>query len=178
MRVIRVDEGDPDHTWIWLTAGAALGVVAGVLIARRMKGRRASLESLLDRGRSLAQAAVRNAGPIMDAALSIKDAWDDRAGEDDEDESEDLEEGAGDAPQAEDEEIADDGLDARVLEAFANDPVLSARAVEIEEGRAGAIVLHGRVRSAREVRHAVTIARGVPGVTRVRERLTVRGPSR
>ena len=37
-----------------------------------------------------------------------------------------------------------------------------------------AIVLHGRVNTAREVAHAVTIARGVPGVAAVRQRLTVR----
>ncbi len=48
------------------------------------------------------------------------------------------------------------------------------RPVEIEERDPGVIVLHGAVRTAREVKHAVTIARGVPGVERVRTRLTVR----
>ncbi|MDH5233344.1 MAG: BON domain-containing protein [Gemmatimonadota bacterium] len=100
-----------------------------------------------------------------------EDDVDDDEDDDDEDEDDDLD----------DEEIddsADDAdapaLDARVLEAFTNDPVLADQDVEIEQVPGDAIVLHGEVRRAREVAHAVTIARGVPGVAAVRQRLTVR----
>ena len=61
-----------------------------------------------------------------------------------------------------------------MLEAFSNDPVLAERSVEIEEAANDEIVLHGRVHTAREVAHAVTIARGVPGVAAVRQLLSVR----
>jgi osmotically-inducible protein OsmY len=55
-----------------------------------------------------------------------------------------------------------------------NDPVLAERAVEIDADGRGNVFLHGRVRTSREVAHAVTIAGGVPGVTSVRQRLRVR----
>jgi osmotically-inducible protein OsmY len=61
-----------------------------------------------------------------------------------------------------------------VLEAFINDPILAERALEIEADDDGDVLLHGSVRNPREVAHAVTLARGVPGVTRVRQRLSVR----
>lgn len=152
MRTVRVDEPDSGHTWLWLTAGAALGIVAGVLLA--------------DRGKQLAATAKRTWGPILDTARSIKEAWDE-PDEDEDDMDDDLE-------YDELEEEVDDALDARVLEAFINDPILTERSVEIEERDSGVIVLHGRMLSAHEVKHASTIARGVPGVDRVRSRLTVR----
>lgn len=169
MRPIRLEESDSDHTWLWLAGGAALGLVAGLLIADRMKGRTRGLRGLVGRGRTLATTALRTVGPLLETARSIKAAWDDPTEEEDE---------PADASEAErtddDADDAEDGLDARVLAAFENDPVLSARAVEIDEPRPGVIVLRGRVRSAREVRLAVTLTHGIPGVTRVRERLTVR----
>jgi hypothetical protein len=93
------------------------------------------------------------------------DEDDDLDAEDPEDELEDEDDEADDAPPA---------VDERVLEAFCNDPVLAEREIEIEETEPGAILLHGDVHTAREVAHAVTIARGVPGVTGVRQRLRVR----
>jgi osmotically-inducible protein OsmY len=169
MRPVRLEEPDSDHTWLWLAGGAALGLVAGLLIADRMKGRTRGIRGLVGRGRDLASTAMRTVGPLLETARSIKAAWDDPTEEEDE---------PTEAPEAElleaDEDDAEDGLDARVLEAFENDPILAGRAVEIDEPRPGVIVLRGRVRSAREIRLAVTLAHGVPGVSRVRERLTVR----
>ena len=60
-------------------------------------------------------------------------------------------------------------------------PVLEA-AVRLEGvetcefGPQASLGLRGHVRTAPEVKHAVTMARGVPGVTRVRERLSVVRP--
>lgn len=175
MRPVRVEEPDSDHHWLWLAGGAALGLVAGLLIADRVRGAKGGFRGLVGRGRTLAATAWEAVGPLIESARSIKESWDEDGG------SEELEAEEGEYEEVEEEEEEeepdereDDALDARVLEAFVNDPILAARAVEIDEPRPGVILLRGRVRSAREVRHAITLARGVPGVARVRERLTVR----
>lgn len=66
-------------------------------------------------------------------------------------------------------------LEARVLEVFRNDPVLSVRPIDIGALRAGTIELTGWVRSPQEAAHALTLARGVPDVASVIDRLSVRG---
>lgn len=186
MRTIRIDPPRRDHPWLWLATGAVLGVAVGVLVADRRNGRRSSLRGLVGRGRRFATTAMRQWGPLLETVGSIRGLWD--APDADEDEAWAEEEGIeeptaaaepddDEAEEEEDEDEAPDdegALDARVLEAFSNDPVLARRAVEIDSPREGVIVLYGRVRSDREVKHAVTLARGVPGVVRVRERLTVR----
>lgn len=65
-------------------------------------------------------------------------------------------------------------LEERVLEAYHNDPVLSERAIDIGAIDEGIIELTGWVYAADESQHAVTVARGVPGVTTVVNRLAVR----
>lgn len=204
MRTIRVEEKQSSHIWLWLAVGAAAGLTVGILVAERRSGRKTSFRKIVGRGRGLASGLIDNIGPILETAMSLKDAWsgpvaededeeieeeldeddleDDLDDEDDEDE-EDEENDEGDEDEEDDEEEDDEAeedeepelgsLDARVLEAFSNDPVLADRAVEIEDVGSGDIVLHGRVRNPREVKHAVTMARGVPGVTRVREKLKV-----
>lgn len=67
-------------------------------------------------------------------------------------------------------------LEMRVLDVFENDPVLRERAIDISASANGVITLAGWVRRHPEVAHAVTLARGTPGVAAVREQLTVRGP--
>jgi hypothetical protein len=85
----------------------------------------------------------------------------------DEDEFEDVEEdeveGAG----------YDETLEERVLEAFRNDPVLCERAIDIGSLNDGVIELAGWVEGEDESRHAVTIARGVPGVDTVVNRIAI-----
>ena len=161
------------------------------------------MRALVARGRGMASKLADHIGPLMETARELKDAWDGDADEDeenaraeledderdDEDLDDDLDEDLDDedddddddddeVDEDEDEAIAraHDALDARVLEAFSHDPILAERAVEIEDVGDGVILLRGRVRSAREVKHALTMARGVPGVTRVREKLTVPRP--
>lgn len=100
---------------------------------------------------------------------------------DDDDDDEDEDEDDDDAEDELIDELDEDELDdapeigVRVLEAFSHDPILAERAIEIEADDDGAILLHGTVHASREVSHAVTLARGVPGVTRVKQRLSVRG---
>jgi hypothetical protein len=208
MRVIKVDEDSSNERWIlWMVAGAALGVTAGVLAAEKFSGRTPSAKGLLRRARSLVQSARDQWGPMLALALELKEAFGSgpsRGGRYDEDEDADEFEDGFEAEYADaveddleagldvdlDEDIEDDldedeyeaALDSveeplvgrRVLEAFENDPVLSRRDVEIDaDDEAGTVTLHGTVRGAKEVAHAVTLARGVPGVTKVRQRLRV-----
>ena len=196
MRTVRLEEDSNDHTLIWVLAGTALGVVAGILVAERASGRKVTLRGIVERGRRLAALAMSRGEDIADAATQLREAW--GAGGEPEDELADEWDdepgasGEGEGPEDEyemEEELAQESeddsgdeagdgtggeaLDERVLEAFSNDPILALRAVEIESD-GGAILLHGRVHTAREVQHAVTIARGVPGVVEVRQRLRVR----
>jgi hypothetical protein len=69
-------------------------------------------------------------------------------------------------------------IERRVLEAFRNDPVLAERAIDIGEDQPGVIALTGWVREEREIKHAATIAGGIPGVERVESELAVRPPRR
>ncbi|MEP6767012.1 MAG: BON domain-containing protein [Gemmatimonadaceae bacterium] len=76
-------------------------------------------------------------------------------------------------------EIPDDTtLEERVLEAFHNDPVLAERAIDIGAIGTGVIELTGWVQSSWEIGHAVTLARGVPDVSTVVDRLSVRDGER
>lgn len=205
MRVIEVEEesGDGRKLALWIVGGAVVGVAAGVLIAERYSGRRASPRSLWRRVRSLARTAAAQWGPMVDLAFELRDVWvearseergeeeeyegegleddfDEDLDEDLDDEDLDSDEWEGEEEEDEDEgegegedEVAEE-IASRVVEAFVNDPVLADRDIEIEPGDEGTVILHGRVRAAKEVAHAVTIARGVPGVTGVRQRLEVR----
>lgn len=65
-------------------------------------------------------------------------------------------------------------LEERVLEAFRNDPTLSERAIDIGAVEDGIIELTGWVNADEESHQAVVVARGVPGVETVVNRLTVR----
>lgn len=72
--------------------------------------------------------------------------------------------------------VDDDGvplLEERVLEAFNNDPILAERAIDIGGMGSGTIELAGWVDSDDEAEHAMTIAKGVPGVETVVNRLLV-----
>lgn len=81
---------------------------------------------------------------------------------------------ASDALDETDELALGRDLEARVLEVFRNDPILSVRAIDLCADGEGAIELTGWVHATSEVKHAVTLARGVPDVVRVVERLAVR----
>lgn len=89
--------------------------------------------------------------------------------------SEELDEGVGEDLEDDfDDDAADEydvTLEERVLEAFRNDPILSTRAVDIGSLRTGVIELAGVVETSQEAQHALTIARGVPGVESVVNRI-------
>lgn len=71
------------------------------------------------------------------------------------------------------EESESNGLEEHVLEAFRNDPILTERAIDIGGIGESTIELAGWVNTEEEAEHAVTIARGVPGVETVVNRIAV-----
>lgn len=186
MRVIKVEDDSRNERWIlWMVAGAAIGVTAGMLAAEKFSGRNPSAKGLLRRARSLVQSTRDQWGPMLALAMELRDAFGSPSSpgersdvearethlEDDLDEDFDDElDEYGDALDSVEEPL----IGRRVLEAFENDPVLAERDVEIDaDDEAGTVTLYGSVRAPKEVAHAVTLARGVPGVTKVRQRLEV-----
>ena len=141
---------------LYVIIGALAGLAAGVLVAQRFGGIGAISSRVRER--------VRRGGTALEETLGagFREYEDgDQYGEPyDDDLSDEL------SPEEE--------LEERVLEAFRNDPVLSERAVDIGAIGEGIIELTGWVHGHEEVTHAVTVARGVPDVATVVNRLTVR----
>jgi hypothetical protein len=99
-------------------------------------------------------------------------------GEDDEaefgdDEAEEEDDDLANADGEDEFASADPELEDRVLEVFVNDPVLAECPVDIGAIRAGTIELTGGVQTREEYEHATTLARGVPGVDTVVNRLDI-----
>jgi hypothetical protein len=152
------DEESSSRSALYIAIGAAAGFAAGVLMAERFGG----FKGLTDR---------------------IKDSFGGGSGEEDEFDYEGLDEDEFDPDIDLDDEKLEpskaslngvEELEERVLEAFRNDPILSERAVDIGAVEDGIIELTGWVNSEDEAHQAVVIARGVPGVQTVVNRLTIR----
>jgi hypothetical protein len=150
----RDDESSSTTTIIGVFAGAVAGFAVGMLVAQRVGGF-SGLTSKLRRPRG-ATAGVRD-GALHGAHGVAEDEDEFEDVEDDELESEDY----------------DESLEEHVLEAFRNDPILSERAIDIGSLNDGVIELAGWVEDDDESEHAVTIARGVPGVTTVVNRIAI-----
>ena len=149
----RDDESSSTNTIIGVFAGAVAGFAVGMLVAQRVGGFSGLTSKLRRRG---------NAAGTRDDALHGAHGV-----AEDEDEFEDVEE-----DELESEEF-DESLEEHVLEAFRNDPILSERAIDIGSLNDGVIELAGWVEDDGESEHAVTIARGVPGVTTVVNRIAI-----
>src|SRR6266480_2721193 len=149
------EEESPSRTAIFVAIGAAAGFAAGVLMAERFGG----FKGLTDR--------------IKDTVGGGTD------GEEDFD-YEGLEEDEFDPDFDEEVETTKgtlngtEELEERVLEAFRNDPTLSERAIDIGAVEDGIVELTGWVNSEEEAHQAVVVARGVPGVETVVNRLVIR----
>src|SRR4051812_20759526 len=130
--------------------GAVAGFAAGMLVAQRFGG----LSGLADR--------VRRRRTDEDEAEASAPAVADDFSEYDEEYDE-----------LEDEGVPNEGLEERVLEAFRNDPILSERAIDIGGIGEETIELAGWVNTEEEAEHAVVLARGVPGVETVVNRIAV-----
>jgi hypothetical protein len=143
---IRVNDDDEStpNGLLLLAVGAIAGIAAGVYLSQRFGG---------------------VAGVTSRLKARFAGATKHPEGEDDEGD-EDLE----DEPF----ESANEELEERVLSAFTNDPTLRERAVDIGAVAENTIELTGHVFTEREADHAAVIARGVPGVEAVVNRLSVR----
>jgi hypothetical protein len=146
----RDEEPSSAGTVLGVLVGAVAGFAVGMLVAQRVGG----FSGLTSKLRRRASAPTADAGAEQFAAGGG-------------DEFEDIEE-----DQLESEDY-DEGLEERVLEAFRNDPILAERAVDIGSIGDGVIELAGWVEDDAESQHAVTIARGVPGVDTVVNRIAI-----
>jgi hypothetical protein len=159
----RDDESSTGTTVASVLFGAIAGFAVGMYVAQRVGGFRGLTEKFR-RGR-----AVEGSGTQYEIPADEFDELED---------AEDADEGVT-ASSAEDEDfngMDDDGvplLEERVLEAFNNDPILAERAIDIGSMGDGIIELAGWVDNDDEAEHAMTIARGVPGVQTVVNRLMV-----
>lgn len=145
----RDDDSSSTSTVLGIVAGAVAGFAVGMLVAQRVGGFSGLRSKLRRRGATgTHEEAIR--GHYAEA-----DDFDDI-------EEDELE-----------TEAYDSGLEDRVLEAFRNDPILSERAIDIGSISDGVIELAGWVENDEESRHAVTIARGVPGVDTVVNRIAL-----
>ena len=140
----RDEESSSTGTILGVLAGAVGGFALGMYVAQRVGGLE-GLKSKLQRSRN-AVGGMSTAGRDLTPEF---DEFDDI--EEDDLEGDDL----------------DQGLEERVLEAYRNDPILCERAVDIGAIGEGIIELAGWVDTEDEAEHAVTIARGVPGVDTV-----------
>ncbi|MEX2180270.1 MAG: BON domain-containing protein [Gemmatimonadaceae bacterium] len=151
--------------------GAVAGFAVGMYVAQRMGG----LTGLTARLRG--QPADDGVAPafefsgdeydeIEEDASAGADAVDTADDDVDDDLDDDLDE----------DDDPDDGvpqIEERVLEAFNHDPILAERAIDIGGIGGGVIELAGWVQSDEEAEHAITIARGVPDVDTVVNRLMI-----
>lgn len=157
IRYRHAEDESSSHGVLFLAVGAIAGLAAGVFIAQRFGG----VAGLTGKLRERLAGADGAGGPMGGGEVY-----------DEEDELEDDDyDDDGDAAAA----GMDDELEERVLEAYRNDPVLASRAVDIGAIGAGIIELTGWVHTDSESAHAVTLARGVPGVDTVVNRIVVRG---
>ena len=171
----RDDEPSSTATIIGVVAAAVGGFALGMYVAQRVGGF-GGLTSRFKRR--------KGSGPVeVPSPLDAAEAAGGEFGDDFEDDFDDIEDDnlEGDDPDddLDDDEFegseADQGLEERVLEAFRNDPILAERAVDIGSLGNGNIELAGWVETEAEAEHAVTIARGVPGVDTVVTRLATAG---
>jgi hypothetical protein len=150
----RDEESSSTGTIIGVLAGAVAGFAVGMLVAQKFGGV-SGLKSKLSRRGAAGAANPETIRAGYHAADEAEDDFDDF-------EADDFESGA-----------YDEGLEERVLEAFRNDPVLAERAIDIGSISDGVIELAGWVEDEDEAQHAVTIARGVPGVDTVVNRIAL-----
>jgi hypothetical protein len=148
----REEDSSSTGTILGVLAGAVAGFAVGMIVAQRVGGFSGLKSKIARRGEQM-----------RDSAQSFRD----RYAAADEDEFEEYEEDELESPDY------DESLEERVLEAFRNDPVLSERAIDIGSISEAVIELAGWVEDEDEAQHAVTIARGVPGVDTVVNRIAI-----
>jgi hypothetical protein len=157
------DEESTATSALYVALGALAGFAAGVVVAQQYGGISGITSKLRDRiGK--ARNGVEEAEGDEDQLHAQGHGY-----EDDDDFEEGFDDEEGDVPLDATEE-----LEERVLEAFRNDPILSERAIDIGAIDEGIVELTGWVNADDESQQAVVVARGVPGVETVVNRLAIR----
>ena len=82
---------------------------------------------------------------------------------------------AGQAQQSPGTLMNDSAITAKIKAAQAADSTVRATSINVEPDNAGAVTLSGRARSQAEIDRAVELAKGVQGVTRVTNNMTLAG---
>jgi hypothetical protein len=154
------DEESSSRSALYIAIGAAAGFAAGVLMAERFGGFKGLTDRIKD---TFGAGGAGEEEEDFDYEGLDEDEFDPDFDEDDED----LKPSKASLNGVEE-------LEERVLEAFRNDPILSERAIDIGAVESGIIELTGWVNSDDESHQAVVIARGVPGVDTVVNRLAIR----
>ena len=150
------EEESSSRSALYIAIGAAAGFAAGVLMAERFGG----FKGLTDRIKDTFGGGTAGGEEESDYERLDEDEFDP-------DFDDDV-----DTPKA--SLNSAEALEERVLEAFKNDPTLSERAIDIGALEDGIIELTGSVNSEEEAHQAVVVAKGVPGVATVVNRLTIR----
>ena len=156
------DEESNATSALYVALGALAGFAAGVVVAQQYGGISGLTAKIRDRFGKITDGAD-------DEEMQLDAHAHDHQYDSDDDDEEFDEEGEGSGPLDATEE-----LEERVLEAFRNDPILSERAIDIGAIDEGIVELTGWVNAEDESHTAVVIARGVPGVETVVNRLAVR----
>ncbi|MDB4881848.1 MAG: transport-associated protein [Gemmatimonadetes bacterium] len=145
------DESSVAGTVTSVLLGAVAGFAVGMLVAQRVGGFSGLAQRVRRRG-SVAEDVDASGPTVADDFSEFDEDFDD---------------------ELEEEGVPNEGLEERVLEAFRNDPILSERAIDIGGIGDETIELAGWVNTEDEAEHAVIIARGVPGVETVVNRIAV-----
>jgi hypothetical protein len=160
------DEESNVASALYVALGALAGFAAGVVVAQQYGGITGITSKLRDRIGS-----IRNGAGVDED----EDEDDEQLGAHAHDHQYDDDDDEGYDDRSDDEPLdASEELEERVLEAFRNDPILSERAIDIGAIDEGIVELTGWVNADDEAQQAVVVARGVPGVDTVVNRLSVR----
>lgn len=146
------DESSVGGTVASVLLGAVAGFAVGMFVAQRVGGF-SGLAARVRRGLPDGVSELAGSQPVVADDYADYDDYED------------------DELEMSDEEGSE--LEERVLEAFRNDPIMSERAVDIGGIGDETIELAGWVNSEEEAEHAVVLARGVPGVTTVVNRIAI-----
>ncbi len=145
------DESSMTGTVTSVLLGAVAGFAVGMLVAQRVGGFSGLADKVRRRTRSVEDETEASAPAVADDFSEYDEEYD----------------------ELEDEGVPNEGLEERVLEAFRNDPILSERAIDIGGIGEETIELAGWVNTEEEAEHAVVLARGVPGVGTVVNRIAI-----
>jgi hypothetical protein len=166
---IREDESSTGTSMATVVIGALAGFAVGMFVAQRLGG----FNGIASRFKKATSGTGEHANRFDFSGGSLNEI---------EDEAAELEASSLASEEDEDFNGMDDTGDSdsdtplieeRVLEAFNNDPILAERAIDIGAMGESVIELAGWVDNDEEAEHAMTVARGVPGVETVVNRLLV-----